>query len=204
MDMGGLGSGRWSRINAKASTDDYVQLDVSRWKRDGLLILGREFGGASAAGGIGPTLSAKVYLNHVVVTQEFVPALEGLRTTVIELERTNCQLGGARTWFRCPEKDCGRRVSKLYGADTILCRVCLNLTYPSQRLAGRDRALQICQNVRQQLGGSANLLEPFPPRPKNMRWSRYLKLWRRSREAEDRYWSVLSDFVEKLGRATMH
>ena len=106
IEMGGLGSGRRSRVNTKASTADYLQLDVSRWKRAGLLYLGREFGGASAAGGIGPTLSAKVYLNHVVVTQESMPASEGRRKTVIELERTDCHLGGTRTWFRCPEKDC--------------------------------------------------------------------------------------------------
>jgi hypothetical protein len=202
--MGGLGSGRRPSSNVKASTDDYVRLDVGRWKRAGLLSLGREFGGASAAGGIGPALSVKVYLNHVVVTQEFVPASGGRRKTVIELERTNCHLGGTRTWFRCPEKDCGRRASKLYGGDTILCRVCLRLAYPSQRLVAKERALQTCRGIRQQLGGSANLLEPFPPRPKHMRWSRYIKLRRRSLEAEDRFWSFLSDFVGKLGRAMMH
>jgi hypothetical protein len=130
-----------------------------------------------------------------------MPASERLRNTVIELERTKCHLEGSRTWFRCPEKVCGRRASKLYAADAIMCRVCLRLAYPSQRLAGRDRVLQICQSIRQQLGGSASLLEPFPPRPKNMRWSRYMKLWRLSLEAEDRYWSLLSDFVERLGQA---
>lgn len=121
--MGGLGSGRRSRNNAKASTNDYLHLDVSCWNRAGLLYFGREFGGVSASGGIGPTLSAKVYLNHVVVTQESIPVSEGRTKTVIELERTTCHLGGARTWFRCPEKVCGRRASKLYAADAIMCRV---------------------------------------------------------------------------------
>ena len=116
--MGGLGSGRWSRVNVKASTDDYVQLDVDRWNRAGLLILGREFGGASLTGVTGPALSAKVYLNHVVVTQESMPASDGRRKTVIELERTDCHLGGARTWFRCPEQICGRLISAAELADT--------------------------------------------------------------------------------------
>ena len=37
--MGGFGSGRhW--LSRKATTSQYWQLDVRRWQRDGLLVLG--------------------------------------------------------------------------------------------------------------------------------------------------------------------
>jgi len=52
----------------------------------------------------------------------------------VHIESTDCNYGGQRWWFRCP--DCGRRCRVLYlPSDEIYfsCRICHNLTYESQQ-----------------------------------------------------------------------
>ncbi len=53
---------------------------------------------------------------------------------VARLVWTPCGLGGERPWFVCPSEECGRRAAILYLEDgALLCRLCLDLAYPSQR-----------------------------------------------------------------------
>jgi hypothetical protein len=63
----------------------------------------------------------------------------------VPLEYTECNFGGVRPWFRCPgvvdERECGRRVGKLYKPprqDLYLCRHCYNLGYQSSRTSGME------------------------------------------------------------------
>lgn len=52
---------------------------------------------------------------------------------VAPLVWTSCNFGGSRPWFVCP--GCGRRAAILYEdhqQDRPLCRLCLDLAYPSQ------------------------------------------------------------------------
>jgi hypothetical protein len=92
----------------------------------------------------------------------------------VELARTACNFGGERPWFICPGAGCGRRVAILYGPGRyFLCRRCYDLVYESQRENEMNRALRRAQDIRRRLGGSANLTEPFPEKPKGMHWSSY-------------------------------
>jgi len=51
----------------------------------------------------------------------------------VSIVSTDCYFGGKRYWFKCPAKDCGRMVAKLYqGQDIFACRHCYNLTYESR------------------------------------------------------------------------
>ena len=51
----------------------------------------------------------------------------------ILIERQRCN---GCTFFRCPGKDCNRRMRKLYySKGYFLCRKCLNLNYRSQRIS---------------------------------------------------------------------
>ena len=92
------------------------------------------------------------------------------------LDSTSCNYGGNRAWFLCPGKGCDRRVAILYGAAVFACRHCHQLAYPCQRETAPDRALRRSQHIRKQLCGSANMMEPFPLKPKGMHWQTFERL----------------------------
>lgn len=94
----------------------------------------------------------------------------------VQLVRTPCHYGGERAWFLCPARGCGRRVAILYGGNIFACRHCYRLAYQSQREQGYQRALSHTQAIRARLGGSGNLADPFPSKPKGMHRSTYQRL----------------------------
>ena len=58
---------------------------------------------------------------------------------VVPIEYTECNFGGERPWFRCPNTKCQKRVAKLYcppRGHHYLCRDCHNLSYRSSRASG--------------------------------------------------------------------
>ena len=94
---------------------------------------------------------------------------------------TACHLGGRRPWFRCPVYSngqyCGRRVAVLYAAgDLFACRHCYGLGYASQQESPQSRFIRRSQNIRMRLGGSPDLLQPFPKRPRGMHQRTYMRL----------------------------
>ena len=70
---------------------------------------------------------------------------------------------------------CGRACRVLFGSP-FRCRMCHGLRYNSQYESWAGRAMGRVQSLRARLGGSANLLEPFPPRPKHMQSRTYARL----------------------------
>jgi hypothetical protein len=106
-------------------------------------------------------------------------AWDGERLTidhqVIDLDKTPCPFGGQRWWFRC---GCGRTVMKLYSPNNNpwACRHCYELTYATRQAIPRHRLILRAQYIRQSLGGTANILEDFPPRPTGMHQKRYSRM----------------------------
>lgn len=92
----------------------------------------------------------------------------------IFLSKTMPAKGGFRWWFLCPS--CGKRRAKLYLRTYFRCRACLGLCYGSQLETERDRALRRFFKRRQALGGFGGVYEPFPQKPKWMRWASYQDL----------------------------
>jgi hypothetical protein len=96
---------------------------------------------------------------------------------------TECALGGRRPWFVCnfklnSELRCRRRAAKIYlGAHPVFaCRQCHRLSYASQRKPPHLRLIGKAMNIRLRLGGSPNLFDPFPDKPKGLHKSTYKRL----------------------------
>ena len=121
---------------------------------------------------------AKWYFSHTLdytVSSAFEEP-ENIRQ-VVPFTSTDCTFGKWRVWFVCPGQDCGRRVGKLYLAGKyFLCRHCHDLTYQSRLEDPAGRARLRAQRMRERLGGDGSLWEPFPEKPKGMRWSTYERL----------------------------
>jgi hypothetical protein len=109
------------------------------------------------------------------------------------------QLRGERPWFNCPGAGCGRRVAVLYGPGRyFLCRHCYDLAYESQRENGMYRTLRRAQAIRERLGGSASMMEPFPQRPKGMHHDTYWRLREEHGEAEMEQFAGMREWLDKM------
>ncbi len=176
--MGGMGSGRRNQ-SGKNATDDYRSLDVRRWQRDGFLTPGRAFSWQWTRNGEAvASIQVRSESDRVVLSyrQRSSGGEWKEENYPVRLDWSPCTYGGQRAWFLCPAAGCGRRVAILYGGGIFACRHCYRLAYPSQRETADDRALRQAQNIRKRLGGTANMMEPFPPKPKGMRWRTYARM----------------------------
>jgi hypothetical protein len=110
-------------------------------------------------------------------------------------------LGGSRPWFQCA---CGRRVGVLFDASSgFYCRTCLRLTYACQHVTKSWRLIDRAQAIKVRLGGSANLLDEFPERPRYMPRKRYEILRKTALLLQAEGLGVLDHSLERgLRRAT--
>lgn len=200
--MGGIGSGNRYRYGSKNTIEGRTSLDINRWARDGYLTAGRSFNwqwtwGDGSKSNINVRVESAWTIRLIYRTRSGGEVDWTDVDYSIQLTRTPCRFGGERTWFLCPGRGCGRRVAKLYCAGRYyVCRHCGDLAYSSQREDAGDRALRRAQAIRKKLGGSANMLELFPPKPKGMHWKTYIRLQSESVRLGNQ--SVLS-MGEKLG-----
>ncbi len=77
--------------------------------------------------------------------------------------------------------------SPLFHQILIICRKCGGLSYESQNEPRHFRALRKAQKIRVRLGGSANMTEPFPSRPRYMHRRTYQHLKRQYEAAVEQY-----------------
>lgn len=194
--MGGPGSGNPYRLGAKGTTNDYRSIDIRAWAREGRLTPGNTFGcWWSRGGAVTASIAVEVHAlaDHpralmLILAYHYGrggEVQEDVRQPVF-LRWTPCHYGGERPWFSCP--GCGHRAAVLYGAGhSFACRQCYDLAYQSTRKEAGDRSLAKAQAIRQRLGGSANMLDPFPPKPPRMHWRTYIRLYRAHARAEALY-----------------
>jgi hypothetical protein len=166
-------------------------IDVREWQRKGLLRAGQEFswswrrGGESAA-----TITVRVERAAVFLSYRCSLGSGGWESIQqrVPINLTACHLGGVRPWFVCSAycngRYCGRRAAILYVAGELFaCQRCYGLSYASQQQTALHRRLDKAQKIRMRLGGSADLLEPFPARPKGMHRSTFERLRARAEAA---------------------
>lgn len=89
-------------------------------------------------------------------------------------EKQACHFGGFRYYFRCPLRNCNRRMRKLYCEQAMfVCRNCLKLGYHSQRVFPSRRFAMMEEKIEKrltELGGSSY------QKPMWMRWKTFRKL----------------------------
>ena len=187
--MGGQGSGRGLRLDRKATVEGFAVLDVRKIQRKyGFHVWGPTLWPITDGyGGERGEITITTSPQHLLVAHGVEEYSELLQYSIL-LDWTNCHYGGRRAWFCCPGAGCGRRVCKLYlRRHYFFCRQCHNLAYQSQHEDRPGRLRWGAQQIRTKLGGSMNLFDPFPPRPKYMRRFKY---WLLSMQAE--HWGTTS------------
>jgi hypothetical protein len=201
--VGGLGSGSWYRFNKKTTTDECQSIDIRYLHRNGLLQPGHSFSlrwsragrQTGSIGGVAHDDRVTFFYHH---RRSSGGEWEEVKKTVA-LEWTPCNFGGQRPWFLCPGAGCGRRVAVLYGPGKyFLCRHCYDLSYESQREGKANRALRRAQKIRERLGGSANMMEPFPERPKGMHLKTYMRMCWEHHEAEREQLAGMREWLDKF------
>jgi hypothetical protein len=209
--VGGAGSGSWYRFDKKTTVEECRSLDVRKLYHEGLLKPGHRFTSSWSRAGreitsIGGVVLGSSRPERVVLLfrHRSGPSAEWEDVQeLVELDWTPCNFGGERPWFLCPGTvngvGCGRRVAVLHAAGKyFLCRHCYDLTYQSQRDNKMYRALHRAQNIREYLGGSPNMLQPFPEKPKGMHWSTYERLWWEHHEAEMEQLVCMREWLDKF------
>lgn len=208
--MGGSGSGNHYRWGKKDTVEECHDLDVRDWSRKGYLeenpvsltiTWSRGERQIAAIGAIISRRGARLSYSSWIGSDE---ANKEHRAYTVPITWTACNFGGERAWFICPGLingiPCNRRVAKLflkYGY--FFCRHCHDLTYESRQTGGRYVPLRKCQSIRQRLGGSANMTEPFPPRPEGMQHRTYWRLRWEHDQAEDEHTRIMVGDLQKMG-----
>jgi hypothetical protein len=209
--VGGVGSGSWYKFDKKTTVEECRSLDIRKLYREGLLGPGHRFTSSWSRAGqeiasIGGLVLGSSRPERVVLLfrHRNGPSAEWEDVQeLVELDWTPCNFGGERPWFICPGVvngvRCGRRVAVLHALGKyFLCRRCYDLRYESQRDNKMYRALHRAQKIRERLGGSANMLEPFPEKPKGMHWRTYERLWWKHHEAEMEQLLGMKEWLDKL------
>jgi len=191
---------------AKGTVEGCRSIDVIRWYRLGYLKSHRWFSWVWTSDGE-QTASITIESQRQSVTLKYRIRTYGEDWSDVEqrvpIEWTPCPLGGERPYFVCSVYAngvyCGRHVNKLYGAGRLFaCRKCYGLAYASQQESLRYRGLGKAQKIRMRLGGSPNMMDEFPDKPKGMRWRTYNRLRADYDAAEARSIVGLTRFLDRL------
>lgn len=188
--MGGRGSGRQFRWDAKRTTESLHSIDMRRLKKWGSLEPGRS-GTLSWSNNGKQTASVGYKMENDRMILNYRYRSNGGESEPVEqtinFDRTPCNYGGHRMWFLCPR--CFKRVAVLYGPGKyFLCRHCLDLAYTSQQENLPMRLTNKAQKIRKRLGASLRTNEPIWDKPKGMHWNTFERLKREAEETTARTW----------------
>jgi hypothetical protein len=124
--------------------------------------------------------------SHSVTLSYSYPFSDGRRGIEqrIELDRTRCNYGGARPWFRCPR--CWRRVAIIYLYGWPSCRACARLVYPSQSEDECGRSWRRTRKLEDRLSGGASQWNWRRPRKMRRKtFERLVKAYLREEDLRD-------------------
>jgi hypothetical protein len=176
--MGGRGSGRRAGLGLIVDKcHDYHSIDLAWLRRERLLNVGRwsllrwsrrgqETGSIRLEGLPGAVRLVYRARSRGADWQDI--------SEVVPLVDTATRFGGLRQWFQC--LTCRRRCRILYGGTYFRCRQCHRLKYETQYESAFARAATRALKIRERLGATGGLDEPFPDKPNGMHWKTYERL----------------------------
>lgn len=177
--MGGYGSGRWWRYGSRETTGDYLRLDVRKINRAGLLTAGRSYSWKWQSGDHVSKIDIRTELSRLILNYRKRNRGDEAwvaRCQTVHITWTECNYGGSRPWFLCPDQGCGRRCAILYAGDIFACRKCFCLAYASQREQFHDRLARQLDKLRDRLGWEPGFFNGVGDRPKGMHWRTFYRL----------------------------
>src|SRR6516162_2154104 len=194
----------------RTTCESFPSIDVRQWHREGRLYPGERFSWSWTYGGDSAG-SIMVQVECAAVLLSYRSCYSGSDDWKsieqrVPIRLTACHFGGVLPWFVCPVyrngRYCGRRAAVLYCAGELFaCRRCYGLAYESQQETPMRRGVFQAQKIRMRLGGSVNLFEPFPEKPKRMHWRTYLRLRTRAEAAEDYSHRLTMQWLNRLKRS---
>jgi hypothetical protein len=196
--MGGFGSGGW-RYRGASHCEHLHRVDLAYMNRNGLL---RPYMSGSLSWSRGGEQTGRI--NYTVLpdalrlTYRYKSHIDSEWTPIAEefaFSWTPTAFGGQRRWLLCP--GCRRRCRILYGGARFRCRKCQRLVYESQYEAPWQRLLTRAQTVRQKLGGSGSMDDPFPPKPKGMHWKTYWRLEAEDQRADEQWARLMLNWLDR-------
>lgn len=165
------GRGRWER-NARPTTDETPSISVRE--------LGSQF--FAVEGAVRHLASVGVWVRRTATGIDFGPdAKHNAPDGSLRVVGVPCHLPGTRIgrrwWWLCGRCDRRSAIVYLSGAGSVpACRVCLGLSYASQREKPPARAARRAAKLRRMLGEEdPKLWGDLPGRPKGVRWTTYLR-----------------------------
>jgi glycine/D-amino acid oxidase-like deaminating enzyme len=127
-----------------------------------------------------------------IVTEAMMIAVDWFRASISASIFLAAESAAIRSW----------ELNRAYGSGALFaCRHCYDLAHASQYEAVNRRGLGNARKIRIQLGGSPNILEEFPDKPKGMHWQTYEQLRESHDLAAARSMTGLIRFSDRLQRA---
>jgi hypothetical protein len=177
----------------RPTCESCASIDAREWNRRGLLRPDQAFSWSWDRGGEPcGSMFVRTEVDAVVLIFRWRNAGDAEWKLVqqrVPIVWTMCHLGGRRPWFRCTAQSggryCGCRVAILYGAGEVFaCRRCYGLAYASQQESPKLRRISRSRKIRMRLGGSPDLFQPFPDKPRRMHRQTYFRLRARGEAAD--------------------
>jgi hypothetical protein len=148
-EMGGFGSGNYSRKGGRRKCEDSFPLDIRDLYRAGCLVPGRRFSWVwTRRGKKYASIGAWVEEDHM--TLEYMHGEEKVRQR-IPFNWTTPEYGGKRIWFACPY--CGERCAVLYAMGQYYgCRKCAGVVHRSNAQDDIKRKVRKAAKLRLKIG----------------------------------------------------
>jgi hypothetical protein len=186
--MGAKGSGRHYRFDARLYTEDFRNIDIREFNQRGWL--DKKGLNTLTWSRRGEKIASVQFLVETPVQFPREITNISIKYNVrknagawqeldykINLTTTECNFGGVRYWFICP--DCKKRVCVLYADIMFKCRTCLGIVHRSRNESALDQATRRLKKEKDNLWPELDL-SLFDSvrslyRPKWMRLNTYVK-----------------------------